>query len=202
MSLVSFMDGVWVYLEWILTLMGLIFAAFLFLKDRVRRDRFFGFIPTVITVIYDKSEGKVLLTHLNGQVDRWIMPQGRIEGSILSSAREVLFRELNLQRAYKLLGSLYLGRVNLRKEESERLARFMDSSEWTLASRWHGKSYIALFVETRIDPALRELDVEFLYGEVRFETLADAKVLLSTGHSTQKVQAYQKILDALKKELR
>ena len=195
------MGILWNLTEWLLTLLGVVFGLYLFLKDQIRRDRFFGFIPTVITVVYDPKEKKVLVGHLNGGVNKWIFPQGRVEESLLASARQVLSQELGLERSYKLLGSMYLGRTSLRREKTARLDRFMDPAEFTLFRFWRGKAYTVLFVETKVESAMKELDADFLYEDVQFVDLAEARDLLTAGHRNEKAQMYLNVLDALEKEM-
>lgn len=200
-AFIESLQNFWSVAEPLVWIIGLAFAAFLFLKDQVRRDRFFGFIPTVITVVYDPKERKLLVCYLNGGTNLWILPQGRIEDSILESARGVLAQELNLSRAFKLGGSFYLGRNKLRAEGKARLQRFMDPAEWTLARRWRGKAYTALQVETSIQHAAKELDGSFLYECGRFVTLAEARKLLQQGHRPEKAKLYMQIIDQLEKEV-
>lgn len=202
--LISIFEGLkefWGYAEPLVWIAGLTFAAFLFLKDQVRRDRFFGYIPTVITVVYDPKARKLLICYLNGGKNLWIFPQGRIEDSILGAARDVLRQEIKLERAFKLGGSFYLGRNKLRAEGKTRLQRFMDPAEWTLARQWRGKAYTALQVETSIEHARRELDGSFLYECGGFVSFAEARKLLSQGHRPEKAKIYMQIIDLLEKEV-
>jgi hypothetical protein len=199
MNLLSHAQNIWGQIEWMVTLFGLLFAAFLFLKDQLRRDRFMGFIPTVIAVVYDPKERKVLLGLLK-DTGVWIFPQGRIQGSVLDAAVQILKHEAGLERMYRLLDARYLGRIKFGKENRTRLSRFMDPAEFTLVNRWRGKSYMAFFVETRLSSVHNELDGRFLYSHLQFCDLAGARERLNLNHSDDKARMYSVILDILEGE--
>jgi len=198
MAVIEFFLGIWGYIEPVLWIASIATALWVFFNDPIRRARFLGYIPTAVPVVFDRGEGKVLICKLKNR-DLWILPQGRIEESLLDSVREVLFRELGLERAYKLLFSETLGVIKMRNEY--RMRKFRDSSEFTLARSWRGKAYVAFFVESSESALAKELEAEFLYEAVRFVSLEEAQELLCQGHRAEKKELYQRILTSLRNEL-
>lgn len=196
------LQSVWGPMEPLVWLTAVAVGLWVFLKDPVRRERFLGFIPTVVPVVFDRGEGKVLVAHLRpeqaGGGDLWILPQGRVMGSLIDSVIEVMSRELGVERGFKLLGSVMLGRVAMRGEY--RLKRYMDPAEFSLALRWRGKAYIAFFVEASAQLTAVNPD-PFLYDRAEFVFLKEARELLGNGHRANKVEVYRKLLDSLKSEL-
>lgn len=203
----EFLSFIWGIAEPGLWLVAFVSAAFVWLRDPVRRERTFGYIPTVLPAIFDRQTGKVLLCHLRarngGDRDLWILPQGRILGAMINSVVEVLGREVGMCRGYKLLGSVMLGRVAMRGEY--RLNRYMDPGEFTLSPFWRGKSYVAFLVEASEEHTQLKTD-PYLYDESRWVSLEDAKDMLegkcgAKGHRSDKVKIYMKLIEKLEKEM-
>lgn len=195
-------SDVWGYVEPWTWFIVVFLGTLLFLSDQVRRTRFVGLIPTVITVVFDPTTKQVLLGHLNHGRDRWILPQGEIRGSIVEAAEKVLFQEVNLQRSYKVRGLKSLGFNRLRNEERERLRHLKDNADWSSPVLW-GKSYTALFAIAQMGHVQTELNGAaffYDYDQVRFVSLAEARELLSQKHRPEKVQVYMKVLKQLERE--
>lgn len=199
-SLMAALTGLqefWAYAEPLTWLLGLLAAGYFLLRNPLRRDRLFGYRPTVIAVVRCRSTNKVLLGH-HKESGRWILPQGGISGdeSVIEAGEKVLAKETGLNRMVSIGRAFYLGRVRMTK--GGRLDRFMDPAEFSLARAWRGKSYVALLVKSDEEHAAQELNGEFLFSELKFVSRDEAAVLLAQGHEPAKAAIYRKILAGIK----
>ncbi len=215
MNIIMQITHAWSYLEWMLTFIGIIFTlvttAYFFWIDPFWRAEKLGHLQTVITCVYDKEIQKVLVCHLKKGADKWVVPQGLNEDTLLETARQVLSQELGMVQFFKFRGTQFLGNMLFRKEEKHRLERFPGYKRFKLTWKWRGKTYTCLFVQTEIEFAqielYREIDEQkyawmFLYDDIQFVDLATAKILLAQNQEPKKFDLYKKMLKRLEEEFK
>jgi len=186
----SFLENLWGPIEPLVWLIGLSLAIHYFFADRPRRVTVMGYIPTVICLVFDKFEHKVLVAKVR-EADLWILPQGRVKGDIIASGERVLSNELGLARGFTFFDSKFLGILPMRR--SYRLQRYKDPREFRLWPWWRGKAYFGLPIDLPMAAAEAQV-VEDHFREVRWVTVPEARQLLKSSHPNGKLNCYLEIL--------
>jgi hypothetical protein len=159
------------FVEPIIAVPAIFLSLYIFFKDPLKRWVFLGYLPTAVLVIFDPNEMKMLLISNKGTIG---FPQGGVFVSdVVQTVERTLKRELGIESV--LIEIRYAKPLGTVKINDKYRTRKITLGSFSLASKIHGKGYIAYYVSTDIKKLQKKIKIGYDIDQYWILNIKDAK---------------------------